>query len=125
MLPANPKLMFVLVGILGALASLPLVLRALNYFHAMPPNRQHPIGILWWSCIGTIYLVLWKIDFLDFHQMWMIGLLSTILATWVHLSAWIAFLATNSHSYWLQLLERIRSYIANEPASFDKPSMHS
>lgn len=69
--------------------------------------------------IGGISILLGFLGQKDLFSVWMIVAATCWLGCLTSLARWLAVTAATSTSPLLRAIERVRSYIANEPASYE------
>ena len=86
----------------------------------LPANARHPFVALMLFVLGGVCLLLAFLGQKDWFTIWTLASAVcwfTCLSTLAH---WVAFAAATSPSPVLRAIERLRSYIADEPASFEQ-----
>lgn len=84
------------------------------------PKARHPLIALLWFVLGSAFFLLGCIGSKDMQALWITAAAMCWLGFLGSVARWLSRTAATSASPALRAIERIRSYVANEPASYEK-----
>lgn len=85
----------------------------------LPVKLRHPFVAMVLLVLGGVCLLLALLGQNDWFTIWTLAAAVCWFACWSSLAHWVAAAAATSSSPVLRAIERVRSCIADEPASFE------
>jgi arginine exporter protein ArgO len=86
----------------------------------VPAKVRHPLAAMALFVAGSVCFLLGFLGQKDWFASWMIVASMCWLGCLTFLARWLSITAATSTSPLLRAIERVRSYIADEPASYEK-----